>query len=190
VIDYVTGKTRKKVEFVSHGGFLEHAHEARFSHAEAMLELYARASCVVTNRLHSALPCVAMGTPVLLLDTAPDTYRFAGLSDFVRHDTVDAFVAGRVPFDLEQPPPNLDLHLPVRQALSARVTEFVQAAMLGREPPTYPLDLSARHQVLSLNVSRVTAALLLKQQRLEKLIKEQQETTETLPHGSPGAQFA
>ncbi len=185
VADHVARTTKKKIEHVSHSGFGKHDHEARFAHAEAMLKLYARASCVVTNRLHCALPCIAMGSPVLLLDTAPDPNRFAGLSDFVRHDTVNAFISGRVEFNLEQPPPNPDRHRPVREALSKRVSEFVQAAIDGRQPPPHPLSLSDRHQALSLTLSRLSAAMLLKYQRLEKLTQKHEQLVDALRQALP-----
>ncbi len=41
--------------------------DERFDAVEALLHRYKRAKCVVTQRLHCALPCLALGTPVLLL---------------------------------------------------------------------------------------------------------------------------
>jgi len=39
----------------------------RFSHAFELLQKYRTAKLVITSRLHVALPCVAMGTPVVFL---------------------------------------------------------------------------------------------------------------------------
>lgn len=50
--------------------------EDRLSIAEERLALYRSAALVVTTRLHAALPCVAMGTPVLLVGQSS---RFSGL---------------------------------------------------------------------------------------------------------------
>ncbi len=41
--------------------------EERLEQAELVLLEYARAHCVVTSRLHCALPCVAFGTPVIFV---------------------------------------------------------------------------------------------------------------------------
>lgn len=42
--------------------------ESRFALAEQLLERLSRAKLVVTSRIHIALPCLAMGTPVLFVD--------------------------------------------------------------------------------------------------------------------------
>lgn len=44
--------------------------EGRFIEGYKMLERYARAKLVITQRIHCALPCVAMGTPVIFINSA------------------------------------------------------------------------------------------------------------------------
>ena len=46
--------------------------EARLTLAQRQLDHYAAAELVITTRLHAALPCVALGTPVLLAVSATD----------------------------------------------------------------------------------------------------------------------
>src|SRR5579872_4345855 len=58
--------------------------ERRSAKAGKLLGLYAHAKCVVTTRLHCALPCLAFGTPVLFINEAPDQYRLSGLMDLMR----------------------------------------------------------------------------------------------------------
>jgi hypothetical protein len=56
----------------------------KFDRAEAMLRRFAEASYVVYSRIHCALPCLAMGVPVIFLnafDNVVDTCRFEGLLD-------------------------------------------------------------------------------------------------------------
>lgn len=60
--------TDKELVFTSHIGYPNDDIEQRFKKAESLLDTYARASCVVTTRLHCALPCLAMNTPVLLIN--------------------------------------------------------------------------------------------------------------------------
>ena len=48
-----------------------------YEKAETLLKRYARAKCVVTSRIHCALPSLSMGTPVYFL--------FDGLSDQINH---------------------------------------------------------------------------------------------------------
>lgn len=100
--------------------------EPRFERAAALIDLYARASCVVTSRMHGALPCLAMGTPVLLIETAWDPYRLAGLRDLVHHCSVVDFLSSRMDYDVGNPPPNPTTHLPLRDELERRVWAFTK----------------------------------------------------------------
>nr|WP_299343584.1 polysaccharide pyruvyl transferase family protein [Allomuricauda sp.] len=58
--------------------------EEKFTYAEECLKKYARARLVITSRIHCALPCLAMGTPVIFLNafnTFVDTCRFDGIAE-------------------------------------------------------------------------------------------------------------
>ena len=41
----------------------------RFELAEKLIKEYARARCVITSRIHCALPCLALGTPVIFINS-------------------------------------------------------------------------------------------------------------------------
>lgn len=97
---------------------------SRFSKARALLDLYARAEVVVTTRLHCAMPCVAMETPVLLLESASDTYRFDGLRDLVRHCSVRNFLDDNYDFDLEKPSSNPTEWKSFRDSLYSKCRAF------------------------------------------------------------------
>jgi hypothetical protein len=111
--------------------------------ASSRLSLYAHAKCVVTTRLHCALPCLALQTPVLLISAAPDTYRFSGLIDLLHHCSEEQFMRGNVDFDSNDPPPNGDAHLALRHRLIERVTRFT-----GHMSPFRPAPLSALREWL------------------------------------------
>jgi hypothetical protein len=106
---------------------------ARFARAQALIDLYARASCVVTTRLHWALPCLAAGTPVLLIDAHWDQSRFTGLADLVHHGTAAEFMAGKLGYDVDDAPANPDRHLALRAELARRTSAFV--ASRAAAPP-------------------------------------------------------
>jgi hypothetical protein len=108
--------------------------QARFDRAAALIELYARAFCVVTTRLHGALPCLAMGTPVLLVDAHWDQSRFAGLSELVHHGSVARFLSGEMHYNVDDPPPNPDRHLRLRGELERRTCEFVASRLASSLP--------------------------------------------------------
>jgi len=99
--------------------------EARVRRAERLIETYAEACCVLTTRLHGALPCLAMGTPVLLVDESWDQSRFTGIEELVHRCSTDRFVAGEVAYDLDNPPPNPIKHWALRQDLEKRVAAFI-----------------------------------------------------------------
>ena len=138
VASSIEARTRKQVIETSHTGFPNSDPERRFQRARELLALYRRAGCVVTTRLHCALPCMAMGTPVLMIDTATDQYRFEGLSELVHHCSLADFLAGKAPFDHEHPPPPLDRHFDLADALADRIGKFV-ASTQGTGLP-YPLS--------------------------------------------------
>ncbi|MDX2170338.1 MAG: polysaccharide pyruvyl transferase family protein, partial [Deltaproteobacteria bacterium] len=91
-------------------------HQHRMARAAALLARYAAARLVITGRLHCFLPCLALGTPVVLLRDAPDAARFAGLAELGRVYTRDD---PRIAIDWDQPEPNPTRHLALAAALAA-----------------------------------------------------------------------
>lgn len=77
----------------------------RQAYTQTLLNKYATAKLVITSRLHCALPCVAYGTPVIVLQQNLKTdNRFTGLRDYFHgyssiNDVVD--------FDFGNPQPKL-----------------------------------------------------------------------------------
>ncbi|GAA3641612.1 polysaccharide pyruvyl transferase family protein [Flavivirga jejuensis] len=54
----------------------------KFEMAESLLKKYAKAKLVITSRIHCALPCLALGTPVIFVngfDSFVDSCRFDGI---------------------------------------------------------------------------------------------------------------
>src|SRR5690606_5698325 len=63
-------------------------HDQRFEHAHNLLEQLASAKVVVTSRIHIALPCLALGTPVLFVLGS----KLARKDEFERLDGVVKFM--------------------------------------------------------------------------------------------------
>ena len=61
---------RNQVKFVSHiSNDLKHLDATtRMAQAQQMLERYGKAKLVFTSLIHCALPCIALGTPVIFID--------------------------------------------------------------------------------------------------------------------------
>lgn len=99
----------------------------RMARAEALLATYAAARAVVTTRLHCALPCLALGTPVLFVRAQRDVERVVPALELAHNASVRDFLAGRDGFDPEDPPANPDRHRPLAAALARRCEAFVGA---------------------------------------------------------------
>ena len=59
------------------------SHEDRFNKSEELLKMYSKAGLVITTRIHCALPCLALKTPVILINKNYDHKRFDGLYDLL-----------------------------------------------------------------------------------------------------------
>ena len=69
--------------YITHRFNLSKNHLERFQIAKELLDKYARAKLVVTTRLHGALPCLALHTPVIFISKSYDYKRFPGLYDLL-----------------------------------------------------------------------------------------------------------
>ena len=121
----LAARTHKPPVAVTHSVDRPMTVEDRFAEAERLLALYAGARSVVTTRLHCALPCLAMGIPVLFLDIGQDPRRVEGALDLVHRVTPDELATAD--FDPENPPANPARHLAMADALRQRVCAFVDA---------------------------------------------------------------
>lgn len=98
----------------------------RFETVEKLLTIYQNARAVITTRLHCAMPCLALETPVLLLtDIWFEKGRFDGLSSLVHSTTTKDYISGNASFLLDTPPENPDTYLAIRANLIERVQNFV-----------------------------------------------------------------
>lgn len=104
--------------------------EERMQRVEALLDIYQNARCVITKRLHCALPCLALGTPVLLLlnESEDDVTRYSHFIDFLHVCSREAFLEGRADFDFIHPPENSCDFLQEKEQLILRAEQFIAEA--------------------------------------------------------------
>lgn len=109
----------------------------RFRLVEEYLTFYQNASFVLTTKLHCALPCLALGTPVLLLKDSSlyDLKRFSGLDEFLYVSDTESFLSGKCSWQPNNPPPNSSAYLPYRESLIQKCTTFVNDCENGIETP-------------------------------------------------------
>jgi len=92
-----------------------------------LLYQYQKAQCVITTRLHCALPCLALGTPVLLLYNNAVDYKNR-MEDYLlllHHCSRDEFLCDNNWYDVMNPPLNKNLHIELRRNLIQRVNIFL-----------------------------------------------------------------
>ena len=102
--------------------------EERKQRVEEFLTVYQNAKYVVTRRLHVALPCLAMGVPVMVIQSVAmnDPNRFEPYRDWLHYCRNNDFLKnGYDGFDFQEGTPNGTEHLQYREALSRSMTEFV-----------------------------------------------------------------
>lgn len=92
--------------------------------AENFLRLYENASCIITDRLHCALPSLALQTPVLLFNSRRNQERFDGLNNLIRRTTIEEYMESYNIFDVENPPENPKEYLKLRKNLIEKCKKF------------------------------------------------------------------
>ena len=98
--------------------------DEKFYLAENLLKVYENAGCVITDRLHCALPSLALKTPVLLFNSRQNQERFNGLNNLLLTSTVKEYKDNYNIFDVNNPPENSDEYLGLRKDLIKRCRKF------------------------------------------------------------------
>lgn len=131
----------------------ERSVENRFQEAEKLIEIYSKAKIVITSRIHVALPCLALGTPVYFIDAGYHSTlynlndRFEGLIDYFNVIGEDFFPYSKkgimnkairvfrlyknssikpLPIDWENPEPNSIDFKPIAKQLKKTVLDFIK----------------------------------------------------------------
>ncbi|WP_378173651.1 polysaccharide pyruvyl transferase family protein [Aquimarina sp. SS2-1] len=109
--------------------------EEKFAMAEDLLNKYAKAKLVITSRIHCALPCLAMGTPVIFVngfDSFVDSCRFDGILELFNRIDIDSKTGAYTSnFGLEgkitneTTVKNLEKHHDLANALKEKVTSKI-----------------------------------------------------------------
>lgn len=100
--------------------------EDRLRRVEKLLRRYQGAKCVITSRLHCALPCLALQTPVLLVYKREYAPRMQSFLTLLRYTEIDSFGEGVRAFDPANPKANSEAYMPIREELSRRCREFLK----------------------------------------------------------------
>lgn len=144
--------------------------EKSFAHAEELLRAYCGSKMVVTTKIHCALPCLAMGVPVVLVHPNPSEERLAPAAEFLKVvdqnklDKLDCYDA-------------IVLQPEKLRARQKWVADFISAAVecggnpVANSPKFAPLKAkAARDSRLWFLTLRACHRLGIQKQRLAKII--------------------
>lgn len=100
--------------------------DEQYRHGEFYLYLYQSAHAVVTTRLHTMLPSIALGTPVLFINDILDNddVRFSGLAELAHNARSKEYIKNPDVFKLDTPPKNKKDYLKIRKSLEDACQAF------------------------------------------------------------------
>lgn len=98
-----------------------------------LLEVYQNARCVITRRLHVALPCLAMEVPVLCVHN-PKNIRFSPYNEWLHMVSPNDFLKNKYDYDFLKPKENKKDYLVVRKKLTKQMKDFVAEAGKDKRP--------------------------------------------------------
>lgn len=109
----------------------------RFSGVEALLMRYQNAKCVITSRLHCALPCLALETPVLLIYKGEYAPRMQSFLKLLHYSEAGELKEKILEFDLKHPKENGRDYLETRNNLISVCETFLKSD--DKAPKDIPL---------------------------------------------------
>lgn len=135
--NFISEEVLKKAEFINQEPPSNtYTETQKFQMAEDLLNKYARAKMVITSRIHCALPCLALGTPVIFIngfDSFVDSCRFDGILELFNRIDVNGQTGeyssnfgleGKIQEDTNVK--NLEKHHDLANALKKTVREKMQ----------------------------------------------------------------
>jgi organic radical activating enzyme len=132
----------------------EHSMNERFELVKERIKIYANAHCVVTNKLHVALPCLTQNTPVLMTlprsgNCIPDmNIRIGDNLELLNHNHYEDFAENNVDYDFINPPANPDKYLPYREKIIKSCSDFIKDCEAGKISNKYPYTEAERQEYL------------------------------------------
>ena len=126
----IRNNTKREIKEITHDVKAEEISKKSFNErmkdVEDLLKMYQAAHIVFTNRLHVALPCVALGTPVVLIHK--EYYEKDRIETYLKYVTSYSdkeFAEENVREIIEYPKENSKEYLTTRNALVSRCKNFI-----------------------------------------------------------------
>lgn len=126
IVDYVKQNSHKNVIIKTHKIKLEAVPlKERFQLVEEYLKLYQGASLVITSRLHAALPCLALGTPVLFIKDTKFFNRIGTYMPCIYNEFEDNILRKTFHYNFDNPPHNPTEYLKIQQYINKTCKDFI-----------------------------------------------------------------
>ncbi len=100
--------------------------EERVKNVEELLKIYQGAQYVITSRLHCALPCIALGTSVLIIHDKYNDDRFKDYLKFIDFCYEEDFLKDNYVLDFLNHVNNKNEYIKLRDNLNLRCRNFIQ----------------------------------------------------------------
>ena len=107
VIKNIKDSTNLEVKEITHivpEDYYKLPWEERMKNVENLLRIYQGAKAIVSYRLHCALPCLALGTPTILLNEDYRNDRFEDYTKYIESCSEEDFVSGKIKYNFENLP--------------------------------------------------------------------------------------
>ena len=136
----------------------------RHTLVEGLLRFYQGASLVVTSRLHVALPCLALGTPILLvLDSKRiNAYRFYTFMPYVNHTTPEALLSKNYLFNFNEPEVNPVGYEKFPELIKAAAKAFIDSCENDNVMPSVDVETWLDGYKKNLRLKKIIQRLVLK----------------------------
>ncbi len=145
VVEQIRKTTDMEVKVVTHTvpeDYHTLSWEQRMENVEKLLKLYQGARAVVSYRLHCALPCLALGTSVILLNEDYRNDRFGDYTKYIESCHETDFINGTVKYDYRNIPIHSDEWKKLRENLIKRCQDFVATG--EKDEGSYQNDINIR----------------------------------------------
>lgn len=100
-------------------------YDKRMLEVEKLLKKYQGAKCVITSRLHCALPCLALGVPVLLIYKNEYKDRMEDFLPYLHTTSTEEIKYNSIKFNISNPPDNNNEYIEISEKLRKICSEFV-----------------------------------------------------------------
>lgn len=129
VVNKIKETTDMEVKVITHTvpeDYYKLSWEQRMKNVEELLRTYQGATAVVTFRLHCALPCLALGTSVILLNEDYRNDRFGDYTKYIESCSEEDFLSEKVKYDYTDIPKHSEEWGELRKNLIKTCEEFIK----------------------------------------------------------------